>query len=59
MDLLEHSKMSLLDFNFAMIYTIQKVLALLRNHLNYLKDSIFESFLRSIIDFYFFKKIDI
>ena len=53
MDLLEDFKMSFLNFNF-MIYIIHKMLALLKNHLNYLKDSTFECFLMSIIDFYFF-----
>ena len=31
------------------------MLVLLENHLNYLKVSIFECFLSSIIDFFFFK----
>ena len=57
MDLLEDLKMPLLSFSFAMIYIIHKMLVLLKNHLNYLKDNIFECFLRSIIDFYFFIKI--
>ena len=34
--------MALLNYNFAMIYIIYKMLALLKNNLNYLKDSIFE-----------------
>ena len=34
--------MSLLNYNFAMIYIIYKMLALLKSNLNYLKDSIFE-----------------
>ena len=54
MDLLEDLKMPLLSFSFVMIYIIHKMLVLLKNHLNYLKDNIFECFLRSIIDFYFF-----
>ena len=37
MDLLEDLKMSLLNFNFVMIYRIHKILAVLKNHLNYLK----------------------
>ena len=37
-----------------MIYIIHQILVLIKNHLNYLKDNIFELFLRSIIDFYFF-----
>ena len=38
MDFLEDFKMSLLDFNFAMIYIIHEMLVLLQNNLNYLKD---------------------
>ena len=37
MDLLEDLKMSLLNFNFVMVYVIHKMLVLLKNHLNYLK----------------------
>ena len=48
--------MSLLNFNFLMIYIIHKILVLLKNHLNFLKDNVFECFLRSIINFFFFKK---
>ena len=33
-------EISLLNFNFAMIYIIHKVLVLTKNHLNYLKDNI-------------------
>ena len=54
MDLLDDLKMSLLNFNFVTIYIIHKMLVLLKNNLNYLKDSIFECFLKSIIEFYFF-----
>ena len=46
MDLLEDLKTSLLNFNFVMIYIIHKMLALLKNHLNFLKDSIFECFFK-------------
>ena len=45
--------MLLLNFNFAMIYISHKMIVLLKNNLNYLKDSIFKRFLRSIIDVYF------
>ena len=55
MDLLKDLKMSLLNFNFGMIYVIHKLLVLLKNHLNYLKDSIFECSLREY-NFYLFKK---
>ena len=50
MDLLEHLKMSLLNFNFAVTYIIHKMLLLLKNRINYLKDSIFE------LLFFFLKK---
>ena len=36
--------MSLLNVNFVIIYIIHKMLIMLKNHLNYLKDSIFECF---------------
>ena len=42
MDLLKDLKMSLLNFNFLMIYIIHKMLLFLKNHLNYLKSSTFE-----------------
>ena len=45
----------LLNFNFVMTYIIHKMLVLLKNQLNYLKDNIFECFSRSIIRFYLFK----
>ena len=54
MDLLEDLKISLLNFNFFMLCIIHKMLVLLNNNLNYLKN--LNAFLRSIIDFYFFKK---
>ena len=44
MDLLKDLKMSLLNFNFAMIYIINKILVLIINNLNYLKDSISNAF---------------
>ena len=44
MDLLVDLKMSVLNVNFVMIYIIHEMLVLLGNHLNYMKDSIFESF---------------
>ena len=34
-----------LNFNFVMIYIIHKILVLLKNHPNYLKETIFEWFL--------------
>ena len=50
---------SLKDFNPAMIHIIRKMLVLLKNSLNYLKDNILNDFLKSIIDIflkYFFSK---
>ena len=53
MNLFEDLRMLILKFNFAMIFLIyiihNKILALHTNHLNYLKDNIFEYFLRSIM----------
>ena len=43
-DLLEDLNISLLNFNFAMIYIIHKILVLLKSHLIYLQDSILECF---------------
>ena len=45
-DLLEDLKISLLIFAFIMIYIIHKMLVLIKNHLNYLKDNIFECFIK-------------
>ena len=45
-DLLKDLKIPLLNFNFAMIYIIHKMLVLIKNNLNYLKDSVFECFLK-------------
>ena len=33
-------------FNFAMIHIIHKILVLIKNHMNYLKDNLFEFFLK-------------
>ena len=46
MDLLKNLRMSLLNFNFVMIYIIHKILVLLKNHMNFFKDSVFECFFR-------------
>ena len=46
MNLLENLRMSLLSFNFAKIDINHKMLVLLKNYLNYLKDSIFEWFFK-------------
>ena len=57
MDLLEDLKKSFLTFFFVMIYTIHKMSVLLKNHLNYLKDSIFKCFFKEHdrLSFSFFK----
>ena len=39
-------KISLLNFNFAMIYIIHKILVFIKSHLNYLKDNTFEFFFK-------------
>ena len=54
MDLLKDLKMLILNFSFVLIYIIHKMLVLLKNHMNYLKDNFLNAFLRSIVDFYFF-----
>ena len=46
--------MSLLSFNFFMVNIIHEMLVLLKNNLNYVRNSIFKCFLRSIKDFFFF-----
>ena len=51
MNLLQDLKMLLLIFDFVVIYINYKMLVLLKNQLNYLKNGIFECFLRSITDF--------
>ena len=53
MDLLQNLKMSLLNDNFLMIYLIH-MLVLLKNHVNYLEDSIFEYFFKEYNRFSFF-----
>ena len=56
MDLLKDLTMSLLNFNFLMIYIIHKMLLLLKNHLNYLKSSTFEWFFKDYIRLFIFFK---
>ena len=47
--------MSLLSFNFVMIYTIHKMLVLLKNNLNYLFKILFENeYNKSLYFFSFF-----
>ena len=62
MDLLEDSKMPqefymILNFNFIMIYIIHEILIMLKNQLNYVKNSIFKCFLKEynrVLFIYFF-----
>ena len=51
MDLLEDLKMSLLSFNFVMIYITHKILVFLKN-----KASILQCFFKELMDFNFFLK---
>ena len=53
--LLEDLKMSLLNFSFVMVYIILKMLVLLKNYQNYLKDNIFEFFGKKYNRLLFFK----
>ena len=53
---LNDQKISLLNFNFVMIYIIHKMLVLLKNHLNYLKDNIVECSFKNHKRLYFMKK---
>ena len=46
MDILKDLKVQPLNLDFVMIYTIHKILVLIKNNLNYLKDSIFEFFFK-------------
>ena len=46
MNLFKDSKMSLSNFSFIMIYPVHKILVLIKNHLDYLKDIIFQCFFK-------------
>ena len=50
-------RISVLNFNFAMIHIIQKILVLIKNYMNYLKDNIFELFLKKYNTLLIFKQI--
>ena len=56
MDLLKNLRMSLLSCNFFMIYIIDKILVLLKNNLNYFKDSILECVFKEYNRLLFFLK---
>ena len=47
-------RISLLNFNFVMIHIIHEILVLIKNHIKYLKDNIFECSLKKY--FYFYNK---
>ena len=46
MNLLEDFKKSVFNFSFIIIYIIHKILVLIKNDLNYVKDNIFECFFK-------------
>ena len=48
--------MSLSNCNFVMMYIIHKILTVFKNHLNYVKDNIFECFFKKYDRFLFLKK---
>ena len=52
---MEDLKTSLLNFNFVMIYVIDKMLLSLKNHLKYVKDFLKEYNIL-LLFFFFFKK---
>ena len=57
MDFFENFRMSPLNFDFVITYIIHKMLVLLKNyHLNDLKDSIFQYFLKEYNRLLFFFK---
>ena len=51
-------RISLLNFNFVMIHIIHKILVLIKNHMNYLEDNIFEFFFKKYNRLLFFLKIN-
>ena len=53
-DLLDDLKTSLLNFNFVMIYVIDKMLLSLKNHLKYVKDFFKEIYFTFILLLLFF-----
>ena len=51
-------RVSLFNLNFPMIYIIHKILVLIKNHRNYLKDNICEFFFKKYNRLLSFKKIN-
>ena len=56
-EFIKRFKNSFLNFSFIIIYTIHKILVLIKNNLNYLKDNIFECFFKKFNRLLFFKTI--
>ena len=50
-------RIALLNFNFAIIYIIHKMLVLIKNQMNYFKDNIFKCFFMKYNRLLPFKKI--
>ena len=47
-----------LNFSSVMIYIVHKILVLIKNHLNYLKDNIFECFFKKYNRLSFLEKFN-
>ena len=43
----------LLNFNFVVIHTIHKILVMIKNHMNDLKDNIFKFFFKKYTSFFY------
>ena len=56
MNLLKYLKISLLNCSFIVIYTINKILVLIKNHLNYLNDNNSKCFFKEYNIFLIFLK---
>ena len=56
MNFFKNLRMSLLNFDFIMIYVIHKILVLTKNYLNYLENNIFECFFKNYYRLLFFLK---
>ena len=56
MNLLEDLKILLSNSSFVLICVIHKILVLLKNYLNYLKDNVFECFFKNCNRILFFLK---
>ena len=54
MDLLEDLRIPILNINFVMNHIIHKILVLIKNHLNDLKDNVFKCFFKKYNRLFFF-----